>query len=168
MAPSPSSSGISRSIVTRSGCSWCTLRNASKPSRAVATTRNGPSPREPPSTSVSTRRIKALSSTTSTVAWRSEDDVVPPHDAGFDATIVRREADGAAPLSAHGLAHHGNPDLAQRCPGSDDVALPHLHRSGRHELREHAGAARQLGDQPVAGGAQLQQALDQEGNRRRR
>src|SRR5207245_6267148 len=95
MAPRPSSSGISRSIVTTSGWYWWTLRTASKPSRAVATTRNGPPPSSPPSTSHSTRRINALSSTTRTVGRGSEDDGIGSHDADFDLAVIEAEAHGA-------------------------------------------------------------------------
>ena len=68
MAPSPSSSGISRSIITRSGCSRCTFRSASMPLRAVPTTVNSPLRSR---MSESSRRKNGLSSATRTVR-RSE------------------------------------------------------------------------------------------------
>ena len=43
-APSPSSSGMSTSSVTMSGSSACTFCSASRPLRAVPTTRNSPEP----------------------------------------------------------------------------------------------------------------------------
>ena len=64
MAPSPSRSGISRSIRTRSGSRSCTFCSASMPLRAVATARKSPLPS---TTSLNSRRKKALSSTIRTL-----------------------------------------------------------------------------------------------------
>src|SRR6266851_3228362 len=141
MAPRPSSSGISRSMVTTSGRYWWTLRTASKPSRAVATTRNGPPPSSPPSTSHSTRRISALSSTTKTVGRGSEDDDIGSHDADFDLAVVEVEAHGAAAVPPYRLRDDGDGGGAQCAAGGDDVALPHLDGAWGHQRGEHAGAA---------------------------
>ena len=62
-ASSPSRPGISMSRVTMSGLSACTLRSASAPSRAVPITVNSPLDA---TTSLTMRRMNALSSTTST------------------------------------------------------------------------------------------------------
>src|ERR1043166_671781 len=139
MAPRPSSSGISMSIVTASGSNWCTFRTASNPSRAVPTTRNSPPPAIslPPSTSLSTRRISALSSTTRTLGRRSEDDGIGSHRADLDPAVRDIEPHGAARSAAHRLAHHRDAGAPQHVAGGDDVALAHLHGAGRHELREH-------------------------------
>src|SRR5690348_5192713 len=150
MAPRPSSSGISRSIVTTSGSNWWTLRTASKPSRAVATTRNSPAPAMPspaPSTSVSTRRIKALSSTTRTLGRRSDDDGISADRPDLDPPVRDMEPHGPARAPTHRLGRHRNPDAAQHGAGGRDVPLSHLHRARRHELGEHAGAAGELGDE---------------------
>src|SRR5439155_131134 len=164
IAPRPSSSGISRSMVTTSGSCWCTLRTASKPSRAVATMRNWPVA-SLPSTSHSTRRISALSSTTSTLGRRSDDDGIGPHGADLDAPIGHVEPDRPALVTADGLARDGDARGPERLPGRDDVALPHLYRGGRHELCELARPARQLRDQSPWVGAQRLEALDQERHR---
>src|SRR2546422_1003001 len=141
MAPRPSSSGISRSIVTTSGWYWWTLRTASKPSRAVATTRNGPPPSSPPSTSHSTRRINALSSTTRTLGRGSEDDGIGSHDADFDLAVVEAEAHGAAAVPPHRLRDDRDRGGAQRAVRGDDVTLAHLDGARGHQGGEHAGAA---------------------------
>src|SRR3989442_5173180 len=116
-------------MVTTSGSCWCTLRTASKPSRAVATIRNSPVA-SLPSTSHSTRRISALSSTTSTLGRRSDDDGIGPHRADLDAPVGHVEPDRAALVAADGLARDGDAGGAKRLPGRDDVALPHLNRGG--------------------------------------
>src|SRR4029077_17067769 len=148
MAPRPSSSGISRSIVTTSGSNWWTLRTASKPSRAVATTRNSPAPAmpsAPPSTSLSTRRSSALSSTTRTLGRRSENDGIGTHRPHFHPAVRHVEPHRASGAAAHGLPPHGDPGEAQHLARGGDVALAHLHRARGHELSEHARPARQLG-----------------------
>src|SRR4029077_16547687 len=166
MAPRPSSSGISRSIVTTSGSNWWTLRTASNPSRAVATTRNSPSAASPPprapSTSVSTRRMSALSSTTRTLGRRSEDDGMGTDGADLHTPIRHREPYGTPRAAAHRLAHDGDARAAQHVAARDEVALTHLHGPRRHELGEHARPARQLGDQAPRLGAERAELLDEE------
>src|SRR5439155_8320957 len=166
IAPRPSSSGISRSIVTTSGSCWCTLRTASKPSRAVATMRNSaPGPPSPPRTSHSTRRINALSSTTSTLGRESDDDGIGPHGADLDAPVGDVKPDRPAPVAAHGLTRDGDRGGAQRVARGDDIALAHLNRPRRHQLGEHARPARQLRDEAPRIGAERFQALDQKRHR---
>src|SRR5438128_12417521 len=148
MAPRPSSSGISRSIVTTSGWYLWAWRTASKPSRAVATTRNGPPappapPSPPPSTSHSTRRISALSSTTSTVGRGSEEDGIGSHDADLSLAVVEAEAHGAAAIPPHRFGDDRDRGGAERGARGDDVALAHLDGAGRHQGREHARPAGQ-------------------------
>src|SRR5438034_10897097 len=162
MAPSPSSSGISRSMVTTSGSNWWTLRTASKPSRAVAITRNGPSPPVPPSTSERTRRISALSSTTRTEGLPSDDFDIAAHRADFDAAVGEVEADRPALRAAHRFALERDRGEAQRVARGDDVALAHLQRTRRHQRGAHRGASRELGDEPAAGPAQGAEARDEQ------
>src|SRR4029077_5195814 len=165
MAPRPSSSGISRSIVTTSGSNWWTLRTASKPSRAVATTRNSPAPAmpsAPPNTSESTRRISALSSTTRTLGRRSENDGIGAHRPDFHPAVRHVEAHGASRAATHGFAHDRDPDAAQYLARGGDVALTHLHGARGHELGEHARPPRQLGDEATRLGAERGELLHQE------
>src|SRR5216683_3576386 len=148
MAPRPSSSGISRSIVTTSGSNWWTLRTASKPSRAVATTRNSPAPAIPSAparTSLRTRRISALSSTTRTLGRRSEDDGIGTHRPDFHPAVRHEEPHRASRAAPHGFPHDGDPRAAQHLARGGDIALAHLYRARGHELGEHARPARQLG-----------------------
>src|SRR2546428_13813707 len=116
-------------MVTTSGSCWCTLRTASKPSRAVATIRNSPVA-SLPSTSHSTRRISALSSTTSTLGRRSDDDGIAPHRADLAAPVGHLEPDRAGLVAPDGPALDGDPGGANRVPGHDHVRLPPLNRDG--------------------------------------
>src|SRR5260370_10179262 len=168
MAPKPSSWGISRSMVTASGSYWCTLRRASRPSRAVATTRNSPAPPAPPSpsTSLSTRRIRALSSTTSTLGRRSDEDGISAHRSDFGPPVGDVEAYRASRPAADGGAFNGDTGVAQGVAHGQDVAFPHLHGAGGHELREHTGAARELGDEAARVGAELGESRHEQRHRR--
>src|SRR5258705_10358216 len=167
IAPRPSSSGISRSSVTTSGSYWWTLRTASTPSRAVATTRNGPdSASPPPSTSTSTRRIRALSSATRMVGRASDDFCIRSHRPDLHPAVLHVEPDAAAALAPHGLSDDRDGRSAQGVPGRHDLALPHLDRARGHELAEHAGAPGELGDQPPRLRSQCFEAVDQQGHRR--
>src|SRR5512146_217201 len=141
MAPSPSSSGISRSIVTMSGTYLWSFRSASCPSRAVATTRNSP---EASMISVSTRRKRALSSTTRTDG-SSERSVTIDQRPDRDRPVGHPEAHRAAGGAAGGLGHDRDAEGRQRLPAGDDVALAHLHGAHRRQVGEHAGAADQPG-----------------------
>src|SRR5574341_234184 len=158
MAPRPSRLGISRSIVTTSGWSWCTLRTASRPSRAVPTTRNSP---EAPSRSATTWRMSALSSTTSTLG-RSDTALPLPHQPHRQRAVRDVEPDGPARGAAHVFGHDGDVGGAQRGARGHHVALAHLDRAGGYELYEHAGAAGELGHQTTAIAAPRQQVLDEE------
>src|SRR6185312_6415523 len=105
----PSSSGISTSMVTRSGFNDCTLFSASRPLRAVPTTRKSPAPSTISATSL---RMNALSSTTSTVRGALENDIALHHGAHLHR--ARRDVkEHAAPVSAPDvLADDGQPRLA--------------------------------------------------------
>src|SRR2546425_6114406 len=139
MAPRPSSSGISRSIVTASGSCWCTLRTASSPSRAVATTRNSPSPPAPPSTSLRTRRSSALSSTTRTLGRRSDDDGIGAYRPDLDASVGHVEPHRPPPPPPHPPARHRGPRPPPSLPRPPDVALAPLGRGrARGSGRGHA------------------------------
>src|SRR5256885_8186814 len=164
MAPRPSSSGISRSRVTTSGLCWWIFRIASTPSRAVATTRNSPiSASPPPSTSTSTRRIRALSSTTRTVGRTRSDDVgIGSDGADFDVAVFDVEAHGAAAVAADRFAHDRDFGGAQGAARRHDVALTHLDRAGTRELAEHTGPARELGDEPARIGTELFEAAGEQ------
>src|SRR2546427_5415571 len=150
MAPRPSSSGISRSMVTTSGSNWWTLRTASNPSRAVAITRNGPSPLVPPSTSARIRRISALSSTTRTDGLPSDDFDIAAHRADLHAAVGEVKADRPALRAPHRLALNRDRREAQGVARSDDVALAHLQGARGHQRGEHRGAPGELGDEPAA------------------
>src|SRR4051794_6459752 len=123
-------------MVTRSGSSWCTFFSASLPSRAVPTTRNS-SVLE--GMSLFTRRMKALSSTTSTVCGRPrsrrlegegglEEDIRLPHRRDHRAPLGHREAHRAPEVAPHRLAQDGDPRLAQRLARGAQVALAHVER----------------------------------------
>src|SRR6185436_5289675 len=98
-------------MVTRSGSSWCTFFTASFPSRAVPTTRNSSVLER---MSLITRRMKALSSTTSTVCGRPrsrrfpgdgglEDDIHLPHGRHHRAPLGHAEAHRAPEVAPHRL-----------------------------------------------------------------
>src|SRR5437762_5514417 len=145
MAPSPSSRGISGSSVTTSGLCWCTLLIASRPSRAVATTRNSA-----PRTSTSTRRISALSSATTTLGRpdASDDVGIDSHRPDLYPAVCHVKPHAAATVAAHRLTNDRDGRGAERGARGQDVALAHLDGAGRDELAEHAGAAGQLCHEP--------------------
>src|SRR5690348_12991844 len=138
MVSRPSSSGISRSIRTRSGARSWTLRIASMPFRAVAMTRNSPVLL---TMSLTTRRKNGLSSTTSTVDGRSEEagawgdrlDVHPP--------VCHAKAHGAPVARPHVLRYQREVWTHQRVARRHHVPLAHVHRTGRGQRREHARPA---------------------------
>src|SRR6185312_7221340 len=105
----PSSSGISTSMVTRSGLSECTLLSASRPLRAVPTTRKSPAPSTIAATSL---RMNALSSTTSTVRGALETDIAFHHGAHLHLARLDVEEHAPAVAAAHVFAHDGQPRLA--------------------------------------------------------
>src|SRR5215210_6280008 len=134
MAPRPSSSGISRSMRTRSGSWSWTFCTASIPFRAVPTTRNS---RLASTTSLSSRRKKGLSSTTRTVRG-SEGLGTMRHRRYLDPSVRHPEPHGPAEVAPGGLAHDRDPLVVQRLARGHDVALAHLNRAGGAEPGEHA------------------------------
>src|SRR6186713_441793 len=119
MAPSPSSSGISRSRVTRSGSYWWIFASASIPLRAVATTRNSP-----PDwiRSVSSRRKNGLSSTTSTAGTSELTDTMADR-AGGDLAGREIEDHGAAIVAAHPFPDNRHPVGMERLTRGEHVPL---------------------------------------------
>src|SRR6185437_11743659 len=142
---SPSSTGISISSVTISGSNACTWRRASSPSRAVPTTRN--SSDAPAMRSVMTLRMKALSSTTSTVRTRGcLEDTVAVGQRSDDHVSVGHVQEHAPPIpAANVLGHDRHSGLDQRAPRRLDVALAHVDAADGKERAKHAGPAGQLG-----------------------
>src|SRR6478752_7498338 len=136
MAPSPSSSGISRSIVTRSGTSLWILRSASSPSHATPTTWNSP---DASMISDRMRRKSALSSTTRTVG-RSDRFFTGAEGADHQEAIHRLHPDGAADNPSRRLRLDRDPVVLQHLAGGDDIPLSHLHRPRRGEVAEHRRA----------------------------
>src|SRR2546423_1211870 len=146
----PSSSGMSTSIVTRSGLSACTLCSASRPLRAVAATRNSP---DSSMICEMRRRMNALSSTTSTdlstppsaVLADALDDTVPllerPH---FGASIAEVEVHAPAVIAADVLGDDGNAAIEEGLSRGHDVALADVDAAGGEQVREHARAADEL------------------------
>src|SRR5262245_38304513 len=126
MAPSPSSSGISRSRVTRSGSYWWIFASASIPLRAVATTRNSPAAWI---TSVRSRRQNGLSSTTSTAGTSELTDTMA-HRAGGHLAGREVEDHGASVVSADPFPGHGDAVGVQRFPRREHVPLAGVNESG--------------------------------------
>src|SRR6478735_9128662 len=164
MAPSPSSSGISRSIVTRSGTSLWILRSASSPSRATPTTWNSP---DASMISVRMRRKSALSSTTRTVG-RSDRFFTGAEGADHQEPVLRLHPDRAADGPAGGLRRDRDAVVLQHLPGGDDVPLPHLHRPRGGEVAEHRRPADEAGGDAALVGPQRGHVLQQERHRRLR
>src|SRR6476619_4987871 len=144
MAPKPSSSGISRSMRMTSGVWVLTFRNASMPSRAVATTRNSP---EDSRTSVSSRRKKGLSSTTSTRPGSELLDTMRDRD-DFDLPVAHRKADGSSEIPAYRLSNQRHTVILQYLSCSDEIPLTHVDGPGRSQRGEHARAASQPSRDP--------------------
>src|SRR5918911_1325276 len=115
----PSSTGISMSSVTMSGSRACTFFRASSPLRAAPTTRNSP---DASITSATSFRMKALSSTTSTVrAAPLEDDIALHH--GFHDHLARGYVEVHAPpvRAAHVLGEDGDARAGERGAGGHQV-----------------------------------------------
>src|SRR5688572_20950501 len=136
----PSSAGIAMSSVTTSGSSAWICRSASWPSRAVPTTRNSSHDVMSSETSL---RMKALSSTTSTV--RCLEDTLPHLErADGDAAVGQIEVDAASVVAAGVVGEDGDVGRLEHPSRRLDVALAHVHSARRKERREHAGAADDL------------------------
>src|SRR5215204_304753 len=125
-----------------SGVSAWIWRRASCPLRAVPTTRNSP---DPSMISPMTRRMNALSSTTSTVAGPLEDTISLLERPHLDAAVAQVEIHAAAVVESRILRDDRNLRGGERLPRGDDVALADVDPGAVDELAEHARAARDLG-----------------------
>ena len=136
MAPRPSSSGISRSMVTMSGWYRCTLRSASSPFRAVATTWNSSE-----SEMIFERncRKKALSSTTRTDGVSEVGDIVT-HRPDLDLSLADHKPDRAPKVTTDRFAADRDSLGAQDRPRGGEVPLTHRHGASLEQGGEHAGA----------------------------
>src|SRR5437867_416885 len=170
----PSSSGMSTSIVTRSGLSACTLCSASTPFRAVAATRNSP---DSSMICEMSRRMNALSSTTSTdrsaPPWPvplagALDDTVPllegPH---FGAPIAEVKVHAPAVTAPDVLGDDANAAIEERLARGGDVALADVDAAGGEQVREHARAADELRAHSPDVRADARHLRQQEGDGRR-
>src|SRR6185503_14085523 len=138
------SSGISTSSVTMSGVSAWIWRSASCPLRAVPTTRNSP---EPSMISPMTRRMNALSSTTSTVGGPLEDTISLLERPHLDTAVAQVEIHAATVVETRVFGDDRDPRVGERLAGRGDVALADVDPGAVHELAEHAGATGDLGAQ---------------------
>src|SRR5829696_9068159 len=124
-----------------SGESAWICRSASCPLRAVPTTRKSG---DPSMISPMTRRMKALSSTTSTVARPSarslEDTISLLEGAYFDPAVGEVEVHAAPIVEARVLGDDRDPRLRERLARRDDVPLADIDPRAVHELAEHARA----------------------------
>src|SRR5579883_1036714 len=159
------------SSVTMSGARAWICRSASRPSRAVPTTRN--SSGTDITMSLTTRRMKALSSTTSTVRGArrrppgSENVLAIRQGFDDDPTVGDVQKDAAAVAAADVLRDDRNPGLGQRAPRRLDVAESHVDPAGGEQGAEHAGPAGELGrERPL--GAELLHLLEQQRHGSRR
>src|SRR5215470_16227434 len=107
---------MSTSSVTMSGLSACTSASASFPSRATPATSNSP---DSSRMSEISRRMKALSSTTST--RRLEDTEPLSHRPDLDAAVPQVEVDAASVIAADVLADDLDPARRQRLAHGGDV-----------------------------------------------
>src|SRR5580698_6767867 len=164
------------SSVTMSGSSAWICRSASSPSRAVPTTRN--SSEAVATTSLMTRRMNALSSTTSTVRTRGRgatavmgatgvglEDMLPAIERSHHQSAVPHMQEYATPVIPAGiLGRNANSRRHQRAPDRVHVSLAHVDAARWQQRPEHARATRQLrGERP--GRPELPHLLEQERDR---
>src|SRR5215467_12079260 len=109
---------MSTSSVTMSGLSAWTSPTASFPSRATPATSNSPDSSRICEIS---RRMKALSSTTST--RRSEDTRPLSHRPHLDSAVGEMEVDAATVVAAHVFADDLDAARRERLAHGGDVAL---------------------------------------------
>src|SRR5476651_1018118 len=119
----PSSSGISTSRVTMAGSSAWICRSASCPLRAVPTTRKSG---DASTICVISRRMKALSSTTSTVATELEDTIALFQRADFEPPVRQMEIHTASVVEARVLGDERNAGGGEHLARGNDVALAHV------------------------------------------
>src|SRR3954452_4556628 len=129
------------SSVTISGSSAWICFSASRPLRAVPTTRNSPLVAR---ISLTSFRMNALSSTTRTVR-ALEDTLSHLERLDHDPAVRHVEVHAASVLATRVGGDERNLRQAQYPLGGFDVALAHVDAAGWQQRREHAGAADDLG-----------------------
>src|SRR5258705_6821191 len=92
-----------------------------------------------------TRRMNALSSTTSTDAGPLEDTISLLERSHFHAPVGEMEVDAAPVVEPRILADDLDPRGGERLPRRQDVALADVDAGAVDELAEHARTARDLG-----------------------
>src|SRR5215207_3900965 len=132
-----------------SGESAWICRSASWPFRAVPTTRKSG---DPSMISPMTRRMKALSSTTSTDARLLEDTISLLQRPHLEAAIAQVEIHASTVVEPRVLGDDRDLRRAERFAGSGDVALADVDAGAVHQLPKHARAAGDLGADARAGG----------------
>src|SRR5215207_2350412 len=120
-----------------SGVSAWICRSASWPFRAVPTTRKSG---DPSMISPMTRRMKALSSTTSTVARPLEDTISLLERPHLDAAVAQVEIHAAPVVESRVFGDDRDLRDGESLAGGDDVPLAHVDARAVHELAEHARA----------------------------
>src|SRR4051812_765956 len=128
-----------------SGASAWICRSASCPLRAVPTTRNSP---EPSTISPIRRRMKALSSTTSTVGTVLDDTISLLQRPHLDPSVVEVEVDAASIVEPRVLGDERDARHGERLLRRGHIALAHVDPRAGDELAEHAGAADDLRADP--------------------
>src|SRR5687768_412477 len=131
------------SSVTTSGSSACICRSASSPLRAVPTTRNSD---DEATMSLTTLRMKALSSTTRTVRAAGAtagppelDDTRAPLERAHDHRAVGDAQVDAPPVVPPGVPRdHRHAGGGERGARGLHVPLAHVDAAGGQQLREHA------------------------------
>src|SRR5215218_11105946 len=95
-----------------------------------------------------TRRMNALSSTTSTVARPLEDTISLLERPHLDTAVAQVEIHAASIVESRVFGDDRNLRGGERLAGGDDVPFAHVDAGAVHELTEHAGAPRDLGADP--------------------
>src|SRR6476469_3890992 len=147
------------------GSSAWIWRSASRPLRAVPTTRNSG---EPSMICVMRRRMNALSSTTSTVAGDLDDTVALLERAYLEPAVGQVEVHAASVVESRVLGDDRHPRRGERLARCGDVALAHVDAGVVDELPEHARPADDLGGDACVACAQLAHLLQHEGDDRLR
>src|SRR5688500_86952 len=138
----PSSSGISMSSVTMSGSSAWICLSASRPLRAVPTTRK---PSVSSISSLISLRMNALSSTTRTPCFL-EDPLTVLEGAHVDAPVRQVEVDAPSEVAADVLAAQRDAGALEGVPRGEDVPLADVDRVRGEQRAEHARPADDLRD----------------------
>src|SRR5690349_19327131 len=123
---------------------------------------------EPSMSSVTSLRMKALSSTTSTDGCWLEDDTALPHRFDLDPSIAAMQEDAAPVTATDVLSRDADAVRRERRSRRDEIALADRRASLREQRREHARTAGELGDDVHIAGPERAHALEQERYRRLR